>query len=186
MQTMTLEQIRRTAPSVFAERPWETMSERYRFFPTVHVVAGLMAQGFLPVRAQQSSSRIEGKGDFTKHMLRFRHVSMADAQVKRLRLFVDDVEVQTVGISTPHQKERANERGHKHGEKRSGVGRIANHIKPSFFKNLVSVSLVPDHHAMQQLLVDQSVHMITARPHSTLGSMADGGAGSHKGCVKVV
>src|SRR5438309_1834188 len=81
MQTLTLDMIRRTAPSVFAERPWDTMSERYRFFPTVHVVEGLMAQGFLPVRAQQSRSRIEGKGAYTKHMLRFRHASMADRAV---------------------------------------------------------------------------------------------------------
>ena len=54
MQTMTLDQIRRTAPSVFAEQPWHALSERYRFFPTVHVVEGLMQQGFLPVRAQQA------------------------------------------------------------------------------------------------------------------------------------
>ncbi len=32
MQTMTLDAIRRVAPSVFAERPWETMSTKYRFF----------------------------------------------------------------------------------------------------------------------------------------------------------
>jgi Domain of unknown function (DUF932) len=79
MRTMTLEQIRSVAPSVFAEQPWHTMSEKYRFFPTVHVVEGLMAQGFLPVRAQQSRSRIEGKGDFTKHLLRFRHASMTES-----------------------------------------------------------------------------------------------------------
>jgi len=81
MRTLSLEQIRSTAPSVFAERPYDAMSERYRFFPTVHVVEGLMQQGFLPVRAQQSRTRIEGKGDFTKHLLRFRHASMADSAV---------------------------------------------------------------------------------------------------------
>jgi hypothetical protein len=81
MRTLSLEQIRTVAPSVFAERPWDTMSAKYRFFPTVHVVEGLMQQGFLPVRAQQSRTRIEGKGDFTKHLLRFRHASMADSAV---------------------------------------------------------------------------------------------------------
>src|SRR6266567_4100046 len=79
MRTMSLEHIRVAAPSVFAERPWDTMSAQYRFFPTVHVVEGLMPQGFLPVRAQQSRTRIEGKGDFTKHLLRFRHVSQVDS-----------------------------------------------------------------------------------------------------------
>src|SRR5215470_5768545 len=82
MRTMTLDQIRVAAPSVFAEQPWHAMSARYRFFPTVHVVEGLMQQGFLPVRAQQSRTRIEGKGDFTKHLLRFRHASMADSAVQ--------------------------------------------------------------------------------------------------------
>src|SRR3954454_8189462 len=82
MQALTLEQIRHAAPSVFADRPWDTMSAKYRFFPTAHVVEGLMQQGFLPVRAQQSRSRIEGKQDFTKHLLRFRHASMADSAVQ--------------------------------------------------------------------------------------------------------
>jgi hypothetical protein len=81
MQTMSLDQIRHVAPSVFAERPWETMSERYRFFPTVHVVEGLMAAGFAVVRAQQSRSRIPGKQEYTKHMLRLRHASLAEARV---------------------------------------------------------------------------------------------------------
>src|SRR5256712_3444832 len=82
MHTMSLNHIRVAAPSVFAERPWDTMSAKYRFFPTVHVVEGLMQQGFLPVRAQLSCTRIEGKGDFTKHLLRFRHASMADSAVQ--------------------------------------------------------------------------------------------------------
>jgi hypothetical protein len=78
MQTLSVDQLRHQAPSVFAERPWDTMSEHYRMFPTYQVVEALMQEGFLPVRAQQSRSRIPGKQDFTKHMLRFRHASMAD------------------------------------------------------------------------------------------------------------
>src|SRR5438445_9289091 len=57
-------------------------NEKYRLFETSHVVEALMQQGFLPVRAQQSRTRIEGKGDFTKHLLRFRHASMADSAVQ--------------------------------------------------------------------------------------------------------
>lgn len=60
------------APSVFATRPWVGQSEKYRFIPTIQVVDALRDHGFYPVRAQQSASRIPGKGDFTKHMLRFR------------------------------------------------------------------------------------------------------------------
>jgi hypothetical protein len=82
MRTMTIEQIQRVAPSVFATEPYHGMSERYRFFSTAHVVEGLMAQGFAVVRAQQSRSRIEGKEAYTRHLLRFRHASQADAAVQ--------------------------------------------------------------------------------------------------------
>src|SRR4030067_153211 len=64
--------IRKAAPSVFATEPWDQVSERYVFIPTIEVVNQLRANGFQPVRASQSKSRIEGKGEFTKHMLRFR------------------------------------------------------------------------------------------------------------------
>jgi hypothetical protein len=82
MKTLSLDHIRVAAPSVFAETPWEGTSLKYRFFPTVHVVEGLMAQGFLPVRAQQSRTRLEDKREYTKHMLRFRHTSQAESAVQ--------------------------------------------------------------------------------------------------------
>jgi hypothetical protein len=64
--------LRKAAPSIFADHPWERVSERYAFIPTIQVVDALRAEGFLPVKAMQSRTRIEGKGDFTKHMIRFR------------------------------------------------------------------------------------------------------------------
>ena len=67
------DRLRRAAPSVFAASPWEGMSHRYRMVPTIEVVGMLRDRGFLPVRAEQSRTRIPGKGDFTRHMLRFRH-----------------------------------------------------------------------------------------------------------------
>lgn len=73
MQILTNEYIQTVAPSVFAQAPWQNMSEKYRFIPTIDVVDKMRENGFMPVRAQQSITRIEGKGDFTKHMLRFRH-----------------------------------------------------------------------------------------------------------------
>ena len=79
MHAMTLDAIRTTAPSVFATEPWERMSTKYRFFPTSEIVVGLMRHGFLPVRAQQSKSRIPGKQDYTRHMLRFRQAHMLDS-----------------------------------------------------------------------------------------------------------
>jgi hypothetical protein len=76
-----MDSIRSIAPSVFADQPHESRSSRYTYIPTSTVVEGLMANDFLPVRATQSSSRIEGKSEFTKHMLRFRHASAQDVAV---------------------------------------------------------------------------------------------------------
>ena len=76
MQPLQLDDIRSLAPSVFAEQPWERMSDKYRFFPTIKVVEGLLDNGFYPVYAGQSKTRIEGKENFTRHVLRFRHADL--------------------------------------------------------------------------------------------------------------
>lgn len=70
---LTLEQIQHRAPSVFAQGAWEGTSSKYQFFPTHHVVQALMDNGFACSSARQARTRIEGKEDFVKHILRFRH-----------------------------------------------------------------------------------------------------------------
>lgn len=65
------DQIKRVAPSVFAETPWTAMTNKYLFIPTGEIVAAMRNEGFEVVQALQGNTRIEGKGDFTKHMLRF-------------------------------------------------------------------------------------------------------------------
>jgi hypothetical protein len=67
------EQIAALAPSAFAAHAHESRSERYAYIPTSSVIDGLRENGFLPVLAKQGNSRIPGKADFTKHMLRFRY-----------------------------------------------------------------------------------------------------------------
>ena len=74
---MTDDDLRQVAPSIFATDRHESRSERFTYIPTYEVVAGLRAQGFVPVRAIQGSSRIEGKAEFTKHMIRFQHPDYA-------------------------------------------------------------------------------------------------------------
>ena len=73
-QPLTNEQLHRIAPSVFATRPYHGMSEKYAFIPTIQVVDRMRAEGFAPVYAAQSGTRVEGKGEFTRHMIRFRDV----------------------------------------------------------------------------------------------------------------
>lgn len=77
---LTLTDLRHMVPSAFAAEAHESRSARYTYIPTAEVIDGLMAQGFAPFRAVQSRSRIPGKSEFTKHMIRFRHASGLTAQ----------------------------------------------------------------------------------------------------------
>jgi hypothetical protein len=67
------DQMRRAAPSIFAEGKHGSRSERYTYIPTIDVLRGLRQEGFEPFMVAQSKSRIEGKTEFTKHMIRMRN-----------------------------------------------------------------------------------------------------------------
>lgn len=69
------DQLRTVVPSIFATTAHESRSERFRPIPTVAVLDGLRNEGFQPVYAAQARTRIEGKAEFTKHMVRMRHAS---------------------------------------------------------------------------------------------------------------
>lgn len=75
------EELMHRAPSVFAVEPWQAMSSRYTFIPTINVVEQMRSEGFVPVAAVQSRTRIEGKGAFTKHQIRFRDVRNGETPV---------------------------------------------------------------------------------------------------------
>jgi hypothetical protein len=69
------DQLLRIAPSIFALEPHSSRSEKYSYIPTINVLEGLRKEGFMPFMVAQSRSRIEGKSEYTKHMLRLRHVN---------------------------------------------------------------------------------------------------------------
>lgn len=73
-RALTEEELRRHAPSIFATSAHESRSERFRPIPTIEILRGLEKEGFVAVGAKQSSSRIEGKADFTKHLIRLRRI----------------------------------------------------------------------------------------------------------------
>lgn len=72
------DQLMATCPSIFAQTPWggdathKGMSAKYDFIPTIQVIDKMRDEGLLPVKAMQAKTRIEGKGDFTRHIIRFR------------------------------------------------------------------------------------------------------------------
>jgi hypothetical protein len=70
---LTLDEIAQRAPSALATRPYDAMSAKYGFVPTLGVIEAMIAAGFQPFSATQSRTRIVGKGEFTKHLIRFRH-----------------------------------------------------------------------------------------------------------------
>jgi hypothetical protein len=62
-------------PSIFAETPHESRSERYSYIPTASVLAELRSEGFQPFMVCQTRVRHEDRREYTKHMLRLRHAS---------------------------------------------------------------------------------------------------------------
>jgi hypothetical protein len=75
---LTIDQIAQYAPSAMATKAHVSRSDRYTYIPTVNVIEGMIKAGFQPFSASQSRSRIEGKAEFTKHMIRFRHMDLVN------------------------------------------------------------------------------------------------------------
>lgn len=90
-KSLSLEQVEKVAPSIFASHAWEGVSERYTFIPTIKVVESLMSEGWQIMQAQQQRTRIEGKKFFTKHLVRLRREG---------ELAVDDVFPEIVLINS--------------------------------------------------------------------------------------
>jgi hypothetical protein len=74
------DQMRRVAPSIFAAGKHASRSERYTYIPTIDVLRGLAREGFQPFMVAQGQSRIEGKTEYTKHMIRMRHAGQVSAR----------------------------------------------------------------------------------------------------------
>ena len=74
------DQMRAAAPSIFAEGKHASRSERYTYIPTIDVLRGLRKEGFEPFMVAQGASRVEGKAEFTKHMIRMRHAGQVQTR----------------------------------------------------------------------------------------------------------
>lgn len=69
------DQIRAVAPSIFADAPHDSRSERYAYIPTSIVLQKLRKEGFEPFMVAQNRVRKEDRREFTKHMIRLRHAN---------------------------------------------------------------------------------------------------------------
>lgn len=64
------DQIRAVAPSIFAEAPYGSRSERYSYIPTATVLQELRGEGFQPFMECQSRVRHDDRREFTQHQMR--------------------------------------------------------------------------------------------------------------------
>ena len=69
----------RCPPSIFADAPHESRSQRYAYIPTATVLTELRKEGFQPFMVTQTRVRDEGKREHTKHMVRLRHAGQINA-----------------------------------------------------------------------------------------------------------
>ena len=69
------DQIRAVAPSIFADAPHGSRSERYAYIPTATVLTKLRQEGFEPFMVCQTHVRNEDRREYTKHLIRMRHAS---------------------------------------------------------------------------------------------------------------
>lgn len=77
-RALSLDEVRRQAPSIFAEAPHEKLSRRYTLIPTGKVLEALQTEGFVPTRVMQARV-LDGSGvSYAKHMVRLRHVDFLD------------------------------------------------------------------------------------------------------------
>lgn len=79
-QPLSEDQMRASAPSIFAEGKHVSRSERYTYIPTIEVLRGLRKEGFEPFMVAQGQSRTEGRAEYTKHMIRMRHAGQAQSK----------------------------------------------------------------------------------------------------------
>jgi hypothetical protein len=71
LHTLDNDELRRFAPSVFAENAMPGVSENYSFLPTIHAVNGLREAGWQPIWVSEQTVRLETRKGFQKHMIRF-------------------------------------------------------------------------------------------------------------------
>ncbi len=79
-RALSPEDLRRVAPSVFAENARPGVSSRYTFVSTAQVVALLQGEGWEPVKASEQRVRLESRVGFQMHEIRFARRADLDAE----------------------------------------------------------------------------------------------------------
>ena len=79
------DQLQKTAPSIFSERPSEKVSNKYAFVPTVQVVEQLEKRNWYPVNArEQRVLKDDGRQGYQKHVIRFHMPHQLDQSINEV------------------------------------------------------------------------------------------------------
>ena len=81
IRPLTMDSLMKLVPSAFAEHAAGNTSDKYTYIPTHQIIEGLMGEGWVPVKAQQSVARILERKDFARHMIRFQRPDSAPVVV---------------------------------------------------------------------------------------------------------
>jgi len=73
VRALSLDEVQRAAPSIFAEAPHTKLSGRYTLIPTGRVLEALQHEGFVPTRVMQARVRDDSGVGYAKHLVRLRH-----------------------------------------------------------------------------------------------------------------
>jgi uncharacterized protein DUF932 len=74
-ESLSLDEMRARFPTIFAQSPHESRSDRYVFLSTERMVRRLVEREFVPVEVRLANSRDPSRLGFQKHSIRFRHLS---------------------------------------------------------------------------------------------------------------
>ena len=77
IRPLSMGALQKIVPSAFAEHAAANTTNKYTYIPTHQIIEGLMGEGWVPVKAQQSVARILDRKDFARHMIRFQRPDSA-------------------------------------------------------------------------------------------------------------
>lgn len=81
LEPLSVEQMRKFSPAIFAKHAHPDVSSRYGYMPTYTVLEHMHKAGFVPVEVRNYMRRTAADMRFTKHMIRFRQAGALQTRV---------------------------------------------------------------------------------------------------------
>ena len=82
------QELQERVPAIFAEQPYATCSEKYRFVSTWQFLEALAEEGFFPYKAAQATPKAEDRLGYAKHIINLRRSDMIGQREAQELIFV--------------------------------------------------------------------------------------------------